>query len=346
MSLFRRPDSPFWWFCLEGTRPPRRESTRIPIDGGTPEQTKANRALAQKAYSARMGDLARDRHTLPKDRPTVTFAKFRAWYLEHISPTKRNLSRERSMLRQLGAYFDDDPLHAIGHGRVVEWRSARAKEVAPGTVNRELALVKHVFTLAIREGYLEANPAKGIAQLRVPEQEVRLLEPAEELRLLAVCTPEERAIVICALDTLQRQGTVVGLKRAQDHGTYLTVLNPKVKGYKVPVSQRLRKALDALPEEGPFYFPSVQGANDQVRRNHTIRLFADLLERAGLPRYRKAGGLSFHCLRHTGASRMLARGVDIKTVQQLGGWQNLNVLQKYLHPTDEQKRAAVEAISA
>jgi hypothetical protein len=43
--------------------------------------------------------------------------------------------------------------------------------------------------------------------------------------------------------------------RAQDHGTYITVLNPKAgTGYKVPVSKRLRVALDALPKKGPDYF--------------------------------------------------------------------------------------------
>jgi integrase len=52
----------------------------------------------------------------------------------------------------------------------------------------------------------------------------------------------------------------------------------------------------------------------------------------------------FHCLRHTGASRMLAAGVDVKTVMEIGGWKNLAVMQRYLHPTDERKREAVNAI--
>lgn len=341
MAPYKRPDSPFWWLCLErrGQRP-LRVPTGIPIEGGTPEQTSRNTALAKQAYAVAMGDLARARYQLVTDRPLTTFAKYRAWYEANISPTKRNLSRERSMLRQLGAYFDEAQLHQIAKRDILEWRTERAREVAPGTVNRELALLKHLLGTAVPE-YLAENPAAGIGQLRVPEQDVRLLEPDEEARLLAVASPLERAVVICALDTLQRLSNVAELKRAQDHGTYITVLNPKVKGYKVPVSQRLRTALDALPKDGEFYFPSL----NPDARNKTIRLFHELLVRAKLPTGRKTGGLSFHCLRHTGASRMLARGVDIKTVQQLGGWQNLNVLQRYLHPTDAQKLAAVEVVS-
>jgi integrase len=346
MAPYKRTDSPFWWLCLERGpgKPPLREHTLIPVDGGTPQQTKANAALAQQAYAARMVDLARHRYNLPGDRASIAFAKFRLWYAEHISTTKRGVIREQSMLRKLGQFFDELPLDTIDTDTILEWRTARNKEVAPGTVNRELILLKHLLGKAVPK-YLETNPAKGVTPLRVPEEEVRLLTPDEEVRLLAVCTPEQQAAIICALDTLQRLSNVAGLRRAQDHGAYLTVLNPKVKGYKVPVSVRLRKALDALPRDSVHYFPSLYHHIPERMRSRTILTFERLLDAAGLPRLRRAGGLSFHCLRHTGASRMLARGVDIKTVQQLGGWKDITVLQRYLHPTDAQRRAAVETVS-
>ena len=51
-----------------------------------------------------------------------------------------------------------------------------------------------------------------------------------------------------------------------------------------------------------------------------------------IPFGRQVHGLTFHGLRHTGASRMLNQGVDIKTVAEIGNWKNLAVLQRYLHP--------------
>jgi integrase len=345
VSIYRRPDSPFWWLCLERPRQrPLRESTAIPADGGTPAQTKRNRELAQQAYSVRMAELATGRYALNTNRPTITFGAFRAWYQEHFTSTKRSALSERYMLGRLGQFFDAAHLSAIAQAHVIEWRTLRAKQASPATVNRELALLRHVFNQAIPK-YLDANPTKGVMPLRVPEEDIRLLTPDEEARLLAVCNLEDRALIICALDTLQRLSNVAGLKRAQDHGDYLTVLNPKVKGYKVPVSARLRQALDAIPVNGPYYFQSVQSTSVPHRQAKVARRFDALLQAAELPTNRKAGGLSFHSLRHTGASRMLARGVDIKTVQQLGGWQSLAVLQKYLHPTDTQKQEAVEVVS-
>ena len=62
-------------------------------------------------------------------------------------------------------------------------------------------------------------------------------------------------------------------------------------------------------------------------------------------RTRRSGGVTFHCLRHTGASRMLVEGgVDLETVRQIGGWSSYRMLQRYVHPTDAARRAAVEAI--
>ncbi len=343
MGIYARKDSKFYWLCLErrGQRP-IREATKIPVAGGNDSQKKQNRELAQAAYSVRMGDLARAKYNLPTERPISTFAAYRVWYYDNISTQKRNTARERSMLKQLGVTFDRFPLHTIDRDQILEWRTARVKAVAPGTVNRELAAESV-------PKFLEKNPAAGVPRLRVPEQEVPILTTAQEARLLKVATVEERAIVLTALDTLQRLSNVANLARAQDHGSYITVLNPKVKSYKVAVSTRLRKALDAhlktLPKGEKHVFPSMRLATDGATRNRVIAMFMALCAKAKIPTGRKTGGFSFHCLRHTGASRMLTTGrVDVKTVADIGGWADIKVLQKYLHPTDAQKRAAVETI--
>jgi integrase len=150
------------------------------------------------------------------------------------------------------------------------------------------------------------------------------------------------ALVLCALDTLQRLSSVADLKRAQDHGSYLTFLNTKTKGGKVPVSRRLRAALDAhlatLEPKGAYLFPALQVGSVGARRNLVIRHFSDACDAAGVV------GFTFHGLRHTGASRMLAARVDIETVRRIGGWANYDVLRRYLHPDDEATTAAVETI--
>ena len=52
-----------------------------------------------------------------------------------------------------------------------------------------------------------------------------------------------------------------------------------------------------------------------------------------------------HTLRHTFASRLVMVGVDLRTVQELGGWQTLSMVERYAHLSPAHKAQAVERIS-
>jgi site-specific recombinase XerD len=51
-------------------------------------------------------------------------------------------------------------------------------------------------------------------------------------------------------------------------------------------------------------------------------------------------------LRHTFASRLVMAGVDLRTVQELGGWSALELVQRYTHLSPGHKAEAVERIIA
>lgn len=340
MGVYKRPDSPFWWVLIE--RPGSRSvrfSTGIPIDGGSLPQTKSNHQQAQETYATQKSDVARRRFKLPGATAARSFQDHREWYGANVSSTKRGHVRELSMLRQLGAFFDKYDLAAIDQELAREWRTYRLKTVTASTVRREEEILKHMLTTAVPK-YLEASPLKGLKGLRVATTDTRVLTLEEEARLLkALTTAEDRALVVGALDTLLRLSNIAHLTRRQDHGSYV-FSDTKVGSVKIPISDRLRKALDGLPKNGPSYFPSYQTNTNNV----VTRMFMDACARAKVATGRKTGGISFHCLRHTGATRMLANGADVKTVMEIGGWKNLKVMERYLHPTTEQKQAAVNTI--
>lgn len=341
MGVYTRADSPFWWMLLE--RPqhrPYRESTGVPIDGGSEAQDKELRRQAQAIYAARMVDLARARFQLPTAVTRRSFLDQRTWYAAHITPTKRGQSQEWSMLRQLGRYFDRSELRAIDLALAREWRTWRRAQVSDATVTREESVLKHLLALAVPT-YLEASPLTRLTKLRVPDRDTRILTTAEERRLLRACrTREDVALIVCALDTLLRLTNAKNLTHGQDHGGYL-FSDTKTTAIRIPISTRLRAALDAVPTHGPAYFPTYAPHNATPVR----QMFLAACARARVPTGRKTGGVSFHCLRHTGASRMLAAGADVKTVMQIGGWKNLKVLERYLHPTDAAARAAVNSVA-
>jgi integrase len=52
-----------------------------------------------------------------------------------------------------------------------------------------------------------------------------------------------------------------------------------------------------------------------------------------------------HILRHTLASWLVMKGVDLRTLQELGGWKSLNMVQWYAHLSQDHKRRAVELLA-
>jgi len=245
------------------------------------------------------------------------------------------------MLRQLGKFFDAYLLRDIDRPLALEWRTWRVQKVSPSTVNREDEVLKDVLGSSCPR-YLAENPLAGLPVLRTPDVETRILTPDEEFAILRVADPIDRAAVLCGLDALMRRGSVINLQRENNHGTYLTLLNAKTGTYKVPLSRRLTLALNEISGSSARYFETFWPQAE----NNLSRAFERLCRAAGVCHGRAAGGVTFHSLRHTGASRMLAAGVDIKTVMLIGGWRDLKVLNRYLHPTDDAKRAAVETIGS
>src|SRR5262245_62365900 len=55
-------------------------------------------------------------------------------------------------------------------------------------------------------------------------------------------------------------------------------------------------------------------------------------------------GVSWHGLRHTWASRLTMAGVDPRTLQALGNWRSLGMVERYSHLRPEHLRSAVEKL--
>lgn len=345
MGVYKREDSAFWYLWLETAQ--RRVKTAIPV-GFTALEKKASRLVALDAYHAEMLALGKAKHGLHVDKPGITFTKFADWYDTHIAAHHRGVIREREILTQLKKVFGATPLAGITKTDVLEWRTARAAATSASTSNRELDVLKHLFAAAVPR-YLTESPILKLKRLRPAKQETRVLTPKEEARLLAVLAPADKALILCAIDTLMRLSDVVNLRRDQDRGKYLLVVDPKTEPYKVPVSARLREALADVPQAGPYYFPQRRKAlRPRDYRSSVRKMLQYACEKASpqIPYGRKSGGITFHALRHTGTTRMVEAGVSLRIVQEIGGWKSLRQLERYAHPTEEAKRAAVATIGS
>jgi integrase len=344
MGVFKRPESKFWWLWLE-TAPKGKQRERTDVLVGTSDQQRETRKIAEQVYFKRMGEIAVGSHDLPVSRDAITFKKFSEWYEQHVVAHHRGATREREILKVLRATFSRYVLDEIDRPMVMEWRTMRAEETSAATSNRELDVLKHLLAAAVPK-YLSASPIAGLTRLRAVRSETRILTRDEETRLLAKLEPLDRALVICAIDTLMRLSDVVNLRRDQDRGGYLLVVDPKTEPYRVPVSTRLRAELDAIPHTSRYYFAHRRRAeNPRDFRGSIQSMLERACKAAGIP-YGRPNGITFHALRHTGTTRLVDANVPLRIVQELGGWKSMRQLERYAHPTEEAKRDAVEKIGS
>lgn len=344
MGLYKRPNSPYWWMVLSAPgRKPKRESTRIPVKAPSAVQRAELKRQAEGVYARAQAAWVLEA-TGAGPKPAITLSSYLDWYERHVTAHKKGAIRERSMLKRLRTDLGQLELQALTRERIIEWRTRRARVVQARSVNRELDVLKAALSAAVPR-YLAASPARGLPRLKAPETAIFTLSHADEQKLLSTLSAADQAVVITALDTLLRAGDLLRLEWIDDRGDHLTARDPKTgTPHKVPISRRVRAALDALPRTGTharYIFGHRRPKNG--RSVELWRLIDAGAAAAGITT-RRGAGITFHSLRHTGATRMLAAGVDLRTVQQIGGWKNLRQLVRYLHPSPE-THAAVNLIA-
>jgi site-specific recombinase XerD len=107
--------------------------------------------------------------------------------------------------------------------------------------------------------------------------------------------------------------------------------------YELPTKERARQALNAfLKNKLPASRQEGVGVGLVSRSIYRIVVLA--AKRAGIT------GISPHTLRHSCATHLLNRGVDIRFVQELLGHCNLGATQKYLHVAIERLQKVHELL--
>jgi integrase len=269
----------------------------------------------------------------------ITFGELGTKYMEYAKGNKRSWLRDEQMLEKLKAFFGSErQLREIYPADIEGFKLHRRKEVSGSTVNRELALLKRMFNLAIDwDLYLGSNPVRKVKFFQEINLGFRTLTGEEERKFLANATPYIRDIAVFALNTGLRIGEILSLtwERVDMEKNLLSVFAHKTHKIRpVPINAEARRVLEywALGRKNEFVF-----------YNHeTGEPFVDLKAGFALAcRKAEIKGVTWHTLRHTFASRLLDRGADIVTVQQLLGHSTVTTTMRYTHTNLDSKRNAV-----
>ena len=215
---------------------------------------------------------------------------------------------------------------------------------------RKLSALKSFYKyLTVRTKQLTENPVADLEYPKLRKSLPKYLTLEQSSRLLqAVSGQNEKrdyAILMLFLNCGIRRSELVGLNLTDVYEDRIRVVGKGNKERIVYFGAACRKAIDAyLPErnkkvlsDNRALFGSRDGNRISVTAVH--RLVKKAFLQAGLD----ATQFSAHKLRHTAATMMLSGGVDVKTVQEVLGHENLNTTQIYTHIENTELKIAAEA---
>ncbi len=166
-----------------------------------------------------------------------------------------------------------------------------------------------------------------------------------ELLLKATARQRDRLVLLVLLYTGLRVAELCALR--VEHldfkiGTLLVVEGKGGRDRVVPLAKFLLNPLRGWIGKRlqGYVFPSRQGG-ERLGTRAVQLLFRRLAARAGLP---ESANAHPHAFRHSFATRLLRRGVNIRVVQKLLGHQNLATTERYTHVEDAEMHAAIDRL--
>lgn len=351
MSIFRRDEIWYASYSLPGGK-------RIKESLGT-----ADKRQAQELHGKRKAELWRvDRLG---DFPDVTFEEACLRWLEE-KVDKKLLDTDKGRMGFWLEHFEGVKLKDITEAKIyavvsrMQDRKAKeiwqlkvkaaikkgkeapdyqAKPVTTSTKARHLALMKAILRAAEREWkWLEKAPVSKIPSVR--NKRVRWLEKEEAKRLIDECPEPLKSVVKFALATGLRRSNIINLEWQQiDMQRRVAWVNPEESKSNRAIGVALndtacRVLRDQIGNHHKWMFVHTKawhrpdGSLTPAVRKMRVddgRAWNAACKRAGIEDFR------FHDLRHTWASRLIQSGVPLSVLQEMGGWESIEMVRRYAH---------------
>jgi len=233
------------------------------------------------------------------------------------------------------------------------------------TVNRYLATLSHMFTMAVKEWRLvPTNPVRDITKKREARGRVRFLSDTERDALLSASSesawPALHTLILIAISTGARRGELINLKwddvdlrvreasidpkTGEKHAAMGRAIVRETKNGETRSLPLVGKALEALrtlklqgSAKSEWVFPQPSGFPGPYENFDGV--WYDALTAAKLEDFR------FHDLRHTTASYLAAQGASLLEIADTLGHKTLSMVKRYSHLAQSHKVSAIEKMA-
>jgi integrase len=220
----------------------------------------------------------------------------------------------------------------------------RPRPRSPASVNRDLACLSKILSMAFDNELVDSNPMRRVRLLKESGSRERFITAEEEVKLFAKLTGRRdhiRSVVTVALNTGMRRGEILDLQWEHVNFIARTIFIARSKTGKtrtIPMNDIVFAELKALKQDAgtrDFVFSvSKTGVNiDSIKTG-----WRNACAAAGLV------DLRFHDTRHTFATRLRANGVHEWDIRDLLGHTTTRMTSVYTHQTAANLRQAVTTL--
>lgn len=260
------------------------------------------------------------------DKPDRTWKEAVVKFLEeteHKASRKDDLLKLRWLNQRLGkltlAQVTRDQISKIGE--------VKRREASPATANRYLALIRSI----LRKAALEWEWIQQAPKVRLypePKRRIRWLTREEADTLISELPQHLVAMVRFTLATGLRDSNVRGLEWSQVDLLRKTAwVHPDQakakKAITVPLNEDAIQVLLEQQGKNPRFVFTYKGS--QILRQANNSAWRKALQRTEIRDFR------WHDLRHTWASWHVQAGTPLHALQELGGWESIEMVQRYAH---------------
>lgn len=276
-------------------------------------------------------------------------------YIHAVLPSKPKSQKDQTI--QLNWWKKEIGKHVLADVTpplLVEFRDKLSSELnsfgkkrSAATVNRYLAVLSHLFSIAVKEwGWVNENPLRKISKLKEPRGRIRFLSNEERARLLEAAKESDNPylylIIVLCLSTGARKMEILGLSWENvDFERRVIILHQTKNGERrvLPITSlafNLLKQHSEVPRlDSKLVFPS-----SNPKQPIDIRsAWETVLNRAEISDFR------FHDLRHSAASYLAMNGASLAEIAEVLGHKTLQMVKRYAHLSDAHTAKVVESMN-
>ncbi len=301
---------------------------------------------AQKVIRKKETEIVENKYLdIRKEPDPVKFHDFAKEYLQWARANKKTstCSRDVYIIRHFDKEFEGKNIQDITAWQIEKYKTRRKEDLKPASVNRELALLKHIFSKALEWKKIKESPVKDVKRLKGETKRVRFLMPDEIQALLPNCDGLLRgllkSLVTVALHTGARKGELQNLHWPEvDFELGIISLLDTKNGERrdIPMNETARSTLEALERKSEFVFPNRNGK--RIDDAQIQIAFTEALKRC------KIEDFHFHDLRHTFASNLVMQGAELNDVRVLLGHKKMDMTLRYAHLSPKHKTKVVNIL--